>query len=119
MQKLFLLPILFAFAGQLKGQTTNIDKTNKYVALVITRNTGDFSMEVFLDNNQYINLYKSLSLDTLKLPDGKKDYTYILKGLNYMDKQGYELVSSSANISEYAFHPITREYIFRKKITYK
>lgn len=115
MKNLTTLIIIFVLSFQLKAQTINDVIANKFAVLTITRNAGDFTVDVFLDNNQHINLYKSLNLDTLKLPDDNKDYTYILKGLNYMDKQGYELVSSSMTTSAYMFHPLTREYIFRKK----
>jgi len=103
---------LFAVSFQQKAQTNN-SNTNTYVVLRVAKNMGYFSLDLFLDNNQQKDLYKSLNLDTLKLPDDNKEFTYILKGLNYMDKQGYDLVSSTAWTGPY--HPLTREYVFRKK----
>jgi hypothetical protein len=110
-----IIIFLFAFTFQAKAQTDNTDNTNtyKYAILRVTRSMGSFSLDVFLDNNQQKDLYKSLNLDTLKLPEYNEDYTYILKGLNYMDKQGYELVSSSMGTAQY--RPMLREFIFRKK----
>lgn len=115
MKNLTMLIIIFVLSSQLKAQTNNTGNTNlyKYAVLRVSRTLGDFNLDVFLDNNQQKDLYKSLRLDTLKLPEDNKDYTYILKGLNYMDGQGYELVSSSMGTAQY--RPMLREFIFRKK----
>jgi hypothetical protein len=113
MRNLNTLIIIFLFSFQINAQTNNDATANKYAVLTITKSMGDFGLDVFLENNQHIDLYKSLKLDTIKLPNEYKDYTYILKGINYMDKSGYELVSSSMGTAQY--RPTVREYVFRKK----
>jgi len=116
--KIFLILIIAAFFSREKtmAQATNMDEnTNEYAILKFGRSMGNFSADIFFDHNKTVNLYKLLNLDTVKLPEYDQDYTYLLKGLNYMDKSGYELVSSSMIRAPYV--PLTREYVFRKKRT--
>jgi hypothetical protein len=119
MKKFIALTIIFLFAFQLKAQITNNNTgTYQYAVLRSEKFFGNVGLDLYTNNNKHENLYKTLRLDTLKLSDDYiKDYTYILKGLNYMDKLGYELVTSSVARAEGV--PLLREYILRKKITDK
>jgi hypothetical protein len=118
MKKLIALTIILICTHQVKAQTNNNNATYQYAVLTINRSMGSFDIDVFIDNNQHVDLYKSLNLDTLKLPSNYKEYTYVLTSLNYMDKQGYELVTSSiGGLAQY--RPMLREYVFRKKVIAK
>jgi len=119
MKNLLALTIFFLFVLQLNAQTKNDISTNQYAILKLNSLLwGNYSLNLYLDNNKYLDVFKTLRLDTLKLSDDDNhSSTYALKGLNFMDKEGVELVSSS--MTSYTHGGTVREYIFRKKNTAK
>jgi hypothetical protein len=110
---------LFAFTFHAKAQTNKSTSTNQYAILKLNMSYGNYTLGLYLDNNKYLDLFKTLQLDTLKSIDDDYRYSslYTLKGINFMDKEGYELVSSS--MTSFAHGGTTREFIFRKKIAAK
>jgi hypothetical protein len=124
MKNLVILIIILVFTVQLKAQTATTANANiyQYAILRSKKIFGDISLDLFVDGKR-INLFTTLKLDTVKTLNEYQDYSYIrdytcvLKGINYMDSQGYELVTSSMAPADGA--PLLREYVFRKKITAK
>ena len=107
----------FSFANNLKAQTPTKDTaTYEYAILKYEKGPyrgSNFSLVVFFENYQFLDIYEKLRLDTVKVSGETDIYTFILKSLNFMDKLGYELVTSAISKSQYS--PLIKEYIFRKK----
>lgn len=109
------LAMLFVLAQHVKAQNTpNISNPSRYAILKCGKYYGDYYADLFLDNNKTANLMKALKLDTISSTDDYISYFCVIKCLNYMETQGYELVSSSDIKGCPSCNPI-REFIFRRK----
>ena len=111
---LFIVAInLFGFN---RTQAQNIAKNNAMYDYAILRygpeGPSDATLDILFDNNQFINLFKMLNLDTMKIPEGYGYDKFVLTGITYLDKLGYEL-ATSYNTKYY------HEFIFRKKKSLK
>ena len=121
-----LLAILFVtYAGAVYSQTKteNPKATYDYVVMYYKSGYGVPSL-VVVNDSMRVDLMDKLKIkvEEQKEKDNsyseyKKEnpypleYRIILTGINYMDSQGYELVSSSA----YYAGSLKKEYIFRRK----
>ena len=110
--KTIILSTILFFSLLIKTKAQNIIKDNATCNYAILRygpeGLSDATLDVVFDNSQFINLYKKLNLDTMKIPEGYGYDKFVLKGLNYLDALGFELVTSYSTKYYY-------EYIFRKK----
>ena len=110
MKKIFFATLFVCCLNNANAQITpKKDATYEYAVLVFTQrilvsNTG---LEVVFENKSTLDLYNVLKLDTVKVDNFSRE-TLLLKCLNYMDKQGFEMASS---YDVQATHSI----IFRRK----
>lgn len=93
-----------------KNDSLNYD----YAFLRFQARTSDNKLDVSFTNGGYVNLIQALKLDTgMVLNKPYFEDNYIFKGFNYLDKKGYEFISSSSY--RHSELIVIREYIFRKK----
>jgi hypothetical protein len=108
---LFFILAIYCSHGAAQGKPDKNDSaTYEYAILRFQRISFTKNLEVILPGYQIIDLKQKLNLDTVKFVDlnNNIDYQFVFPGINYMDKMGYELISSSVEGS-------TREYVFRRK----
>lgn len=108
---LFFIVTLYCMDSLAQEKLYKDTATYDYAILKFYRQLGSYNLEIILPDNQIIDLTKKLRLDTVKLPEYNNtiDQKFVFKGIYYLDKMGYELVSSALSGN-------AREYIFRKKI---
>lgn len=95
-------------------QFKNDSLTYDYAFLRYQARTSDNKLDVSFTGGGYVDLIKTLKLDTgMALTQPYFEDNFIFKGFNYLDKKGYEFVSSSSY--RHSELIVIREYIFRKK----